>query len=91
MQTRRREDYEPADRPVRFYESLLSIVTLLLVLAALYTHFSAAMPAAAASITVLMVVSLWKLLTPPRFSATRGGFVVACLIFIVVLSLHSTL
>jgi hypothetical protein len=39
----------------------------------------------AASIALLMGMSLWKLLVPPRFSATRCAFILIGLLSIVLL------
>jgi hypothetical protein len=85
VQTRQREDYEPADRPVKFYEFLLCIMTQALVGVGRYLHIAPAMPAAIMSIALLMAISLWKLLVPPRFSATRGAFLLAGVICIALL------
>lgn len=74
MPTPQRDDYEPVDKPVRFYEYLLCLVALSLLIAAGWTQSRAAEIAAAASFALLIVVSLWNLLAPPRLSLTRCGF-----------------
>jgi hypothetical protein len=66
------EEYEPVDKPVRFYEAGLCFGAQLLMLAAMATHYPAVDLAAATSAILLIALSLWKLVVPPRFSVMRG-------------------
>jgi hypothetical protein len=79
--------FEPADRPVRWQESLLCLVTQLLTFLATWTHSPVAQTVAYVSILALMGLSLWLLLAPPRFSATRCAFIM-CGLFCLVLLLE---
>jgi drug/metabolite transporter (DMT)-like permease len=83
----RSADYEPADRPIRWYEFALCLVTQLLVFACRWTPNPLLEYTAIASTTALMATALWKLLLPPRLSATRCAFVLIGLIGIVLLFL----
>ena len=76
----RHEPYEPADRPVRFYELALCLVIQLLLLVEQRTQSYPLKLATALSLALLLALSLWKLLVPPRFSATRSAFVLVSLI-----------
>lgn len=76
----RHEPYEPADRPVRFYELALCLVIQLLLLVEQRTQSYPLELATALSLALLLALSLWKLLVPPRFSATRSAFVLVSLI-----------
>lgn len=80
MHTQRHEPYEPADRPVRFYEIALCLVTQILMLVEQRTQSHLLEMAAASSLAVLLVLSLRKLLVPPRYSATRTVFVLVSII-----------
>jgi hypothetical protein len=71
MPAQRRDAFEPVDKPVKFYESMLLYTAEVLWLAAVFTHSRVAEIAAAASLALLIAVSLWKLLMPPRLSVTR--------------------
>lgn len=83
--TQQGEEFEPVDKPVRFYETLLCFTAQLLIFGALETHYRAAELAATASVALLLAVSLWKLLVPPRLSVTRCAFVCIGLICVVLL------
>jgi hypothetical protein len=58
VSTTQREECEPADKPVRFYETALCIAAQLLLIVALTTHIRAAALAATVSAAVPIVVSL---------------------------------
>jgi hypothetical protein len=57
------------------YETGLCLAAQLLAFVALTTHYPAVELAAAVSMALLIALSLWKRLVPPRFSAMRGAFV----------------
>ena len=85
MDTQQGERYEPLDKPIRFYEKLLNVAAQWLTFAFLWTHYQAWQLVATVTVAVLMGVSLWKLLAPPRYSATRIVFVIAGLMCLVLL------
>ena len=85
MHTQRHEQFEPADKPVQFYELALCLVAQLVVFASLGTHNHVFELTATASVASLLALSLWKLFVPPRFSATRGAFVLISVLCVVVL------
>jgi hypothetical protein len=88
LDTQQGEEFEPIDKPVRFYENLLNVATQLPTFAFVWTHYQPWQLVATFAAAVLMGVSLWKLLAPPRFSATRCVFVVVgllCLFMLYVL------
>jgi hypothetical protein len=77
--------YEPTDRPVRFYELVVCFVAQVLLLAEQKTHSQGVELAAMSSFALLLALSLWKLLVPPRYSTTRCAFVligVLCLVLL---------
>jgi hypothetical protein len=71
---------EPADKPVRFYENVLFVLSQLLWIASDYTGVLAVELVGAGVVAILTAVSVWKLLVPPRLSTTRGAYVVAGLV-----------
>jgi cell division protein FtsW (lipid II flippase) len=73
-------EFEPADRPVQWYETAVCIAAQFLTFLSLGAHNRVVELAAGACIALLVIMSLWKLLVPPRFSATRGAFVLLSLI-----------
>src|SRR5262249_4418106 len=75
VHTQQRKDVEPIDNPVRLYDIGLCAAAQLLTFAAQSTHSRAVELAAAASLVLLIALSLWTLLVPPRYSATRVAFV----------------
>ncbi len=76
MHTQQGEQFEPVDKPVRPYETVLFAVAMLLVMAAQSTLYQAVELAAAVAVALLMLaLPLWQLFVPPRFSSTRGAFV----------------
>lgn len=83
MGTQRHEEYEPADKPVRLYEYVLCAAPQVLWFVWQGTHSPITRLGAVVAIVLLLAVSLWKLLIPPRFSATRCAFVLLALIGIV--------
>jgi hypothetical protein len=85
VHTQQREDFEPVDKAVRLYEMGLCLAAQLLANAAMSTHSRAVKLAAVASMVLLIALSLWKLLVPPRFSATRGAFVFVGLLWLFLL------
>jgi hypothetical protein len=85
LDTQQRDDFEPVDKPVMWYETVLCLAAQLLALAALSTHYRAVELAAAAWLALLIALSLWKLVVPPRLSATRCAFVFAGLIWLFLL------
>ncbi len=85
MRRARSQEFEPADRPVQLYESLLCLLAQGLVFASRATHAPLVERRAGAAIALLLIMSLWKLLLPPRVSATRCAFLLIGLICIVVL------
>lgn len=85
LDTQQGERFEPVDKPVRLYESLLNGAAQLLTFAFLWTHYQLWQLVATVAVAVLMGVALWKLLAPPRFSATRGAFVFTGLLCLVLL------
>jgi hypothetical protein len=70
---------------MRLYELVLCLGAQLLVFAELWTHYRAAELAATASVALVIAVSVWKLLAPPRLSVTRCAFVLIGLICVVLL------
>jgi len=81
VQKRERGEIEPADRPVRFYETALLVVAGALIAFALGTHNRPATLAAIAADGLLLAVPLWKLLAPPpRFSTRRCANVIVGLL-----------
>jgi hypothetical protein len=97
LNTNQPQESEPIDRPVQWYELALLVIAELLAAAALgdvpqlpsqAAHSRIVEIAAITAAAVLLVVSLWKLLLPPRLSATRGAFVVIGLISIYLLVRH---
>ena len=81
------EEYEPVGRPVRPYENWLGFAAGLLWMAGLWTHYSTLALSAAASILLLIALSLWTRLVLPRFSVTRCAFIIVGLYRLVVLFL----
>ncbi len=71
------ERFEPVEKPVKWQEFLLCFITQFLTHLATQMHSPVAQTAALVSVAVLMGISLWLLLAPPRFSATRGSFILA--------------
>jgi hypothetical protein len=60
---------------------VLFLAVQLLAIAALSIHAYAVELAAAASMALLIALSLWMLLVPSRLSATRCAFVLAGIIY----------
>src|SRR5262249_4201471 len=85
VQKRERGEIEPADRPVRFYETALLVVAGALIAFALGTQNRPATLAAIAADGLLLAVSLWKLLAPPRFSTRRCANVIVGFLFMALL------
>lgn len=88
MDTQQGERFEPTDRPVRLYEYLLNGAAQLLTFVLLWTHLQTWRLVATVTVAALLGVALWKLLAPPRYSATWGAFVVCglmCMILLYVL------
>ena len=85
VHTQQREDFEPVDKPMRLYETVLFLAAQVLAIAALSTHSRAVELVAVASLALLIALSLWKLLVPPRLSATRCAFVFAGLLWLYLL------
>ncbi len=79
------ERFEPVDKPVKWQEFLLCFITQFLTYWATQTHSPVAQTAALVSVAVLMGISLWLLLAPPRFSATRGSFILVGLLCLLLL------
>ena len=76
MDTRQRKELESFDKPVRFYETLLCSAANQLTIAGWMTQGHAIELAAIGLFAVLMALSLWMFLVPPRYFATRAAFVV---------------
>jgi hypothetical protein len=85
VHTQQHEDFEPVDKPVRLYETVLFLAAQLLAIVALSTHSRAVELAAVALLALLTALTLWKLVVPPRLSATRCAFVFASLLWLFLL------
>jgi hypothetical protein len=85
LDTQQRNDFEPVDKPLRFYETGLCLAAQLPAFVALRTHNPSVELAAAVSMALLIALSLWKLVMPPRFSATRVAFVFVGLLYLFLL------
>lgn len=83
----KRDEFEPADRPVRAYETLLCMAMNAALFSVYWWHVRPAEVIAGVLACILIVVALVKLLLPrPRFSATRGAYVFLGLLALVLLS-----
>lgn len=81
------DEFEPADRPVRAYETLLCMAVNAALFSVYWWHPRPAEIITAVLACILIVVALVKLLLPkPRFSATRGAYVFLGLLALVLLS-----
>lgn len=85
LHTQRREEFEAADKPVRFYETALCFVAQVLFFARVWTRSTVFALPAATAFALLIVISLLKLLVPPRLSATRCAFIWISILALVVL------
>lgn len=85
VDTEQRQAFEPAERPVQIYESALCFATQLLAFATLWTHNRLVEIVAASAVALLLAMSLWKLLSPPRLSATRCAFLLIGIVCIALL------
>ena len=85
MRAERRDPFEPTDRPVQFYEYLVCLSSQLLLFAWEHTSIRGFWLGSFAAVALLVGMSLWKLLLPPRFSATRGAYIVVSAIAMVLL------
>ncbi len=85
MPAPQREEFEPADKPVRFYETMLCATADALLFVDRLADTRVVELAATAPAVVLIAVSLWRLLVPPRFSVTRCAFVLVGLLCLVLL------
>jgi hypothetical protein len=77
--------FEPVNKPVQMHELLLNVATQLLTLVYLWTRIPTWRLVATTVVALLLGLSLWKLLVPPRFSATRVAYVIWGLICLALL------
>lgn len=83
VRTQPHEEFEPADKPVRWYENVLCAIMQALWFLYIFTHVPVARLGTVVAIGLSLAVSLWKLLFPPRLSATRCAFVLIAILGIV--------